>query len=621
MAVGFHCVHCSAKTNHRRQNMYKIKKYPLRSNFKFVFAPVWKEKRTYIRDMIIGIILSVIVPVTGSMLSALVVGLLGENLSAVTVIAAILSAFLGYALVNAADTYIRQKHVYHHIEVRVQLFTRQFTRKICEIPQEQYEAPELKLLREKASVAVSNNNAGVEGFLRAVSAFGTGLLGLFVYMAIAGLIHPIILVLLFVLSVIGALCNSLPDWYENKIRDENAKDEMTMQYIDRLNDDAVSGKDIRVFGLKNWIIGKYGNAIRNTRRRNAKKNSIAFAGKALETVLTAGRDLICYLYLIGQLKNGMSLTMFVFYLGIIGGFSAWFSQVSDSFAKMKYCNVHITDFRNFLDLGEKERKKKIPQNQFKTVEVVFDHVTFCYKGAEKPVLNDISFSLKSGEHKALVGLNGAGKSTLVKLISGLYLPTKGTIYVNGIDTRELDMETYYEHEAAVFQDTFTLTYSVAENVALSEQWEEQKVWECLEKAGLMQKVKALPQGLSTNLGKELSQDGVKLSGGETQKLLLARALYRDPSIILLDEPTAALDALAESEIYEIYNHTLADITALFISHRLASTRFCEEILLLSDGKIAECGSHEELMEQKGKYYELFLVQSKYYGKEGAEDVG
>ena len=236
------------------------------------------------------------------------------------------------------------------------------------------------------------------------------------------------------------------------------------------------------------------------------------------------------------------------------------------------------------------------------------------------MLNDISFSLKSGEHKALVGLNGAGKSTLVKLISGLYLPTKGTVYVNGIDTRELDRDAYYRHESAVFQDTFTLAYSVAENVALNEQWNEEKVWECLEKAGLSQKVTALPQGLSTNLGKELSQDGVRLSGGETQKLLLARALYRDPSIILLDEPTAALDALAESEIYEIYNRTLADITALFISHRLASTHFCEEILLLSDGRIAECGSHEELMEQKGKYYELFLVQSKYYGEGGAADV-
>lgn len=526
----------------RRRNMYKTKKYTLWSNFRFVFTPVWKEKRSYIRDMITGIILSVIVPVIGSMLSALVVGLLGESLSAVTVIAAILSAF------------------------------------------------------------------------------GTGVLGLFVYMVIAGSIHPVILLLLFGLSVIGAFCNSLPDWYENKIRDENARDEMTMQYIDRLSDDAISGKDIRVFGLKKWIIGKYGIAIKNTRRRNAKKNIIAFAGKSLETILTAGRDLICYLYLISQLKNGMSLTMFVFYLGIIGGFSAWFTQVSDSFAKMKYCSVHITDFRNFLNLGEDAGEKKIPQNQFKTVEVVFDHVTFCYKGAEKPVLNDISFSLKSGEHKALVGLNGAGKSTLVKLISGLYLPTKGTVYVNGIDTRELDREAYYRHESAVFQDTFTLAYSVAENVALNEQWDEEKVWECLEKAGLSQKVTALPQGLSTNLGKELSQDGVRLSGGETQKLLLARALYRDPSIILLDEPTAALDALAESEIYEIYNRTLADITALFISHRLASTRFCEEILLLSDGRIAECGSHEELMEQKGKYYELFLVQSKYYGEGGAADV-
>lgn len=600
--------------------MYETKKYTLWSNFKFVFTPIWKEKRTYIRDMTAGIILSAIVPVIGSMLSALVVGLLGKNLSRETVIAAILSAFVGYALVNAADTYIRQKHVYHHIEVRSQLFMRPFTRKICEIPQAQYEDPELKLLREKASIAICYNNAGVEGFLRAASALGTGLLGLFVYMVIAGSVHLVILVLLFVLSVIGALCNSLPDWYENKIRDENAKDEMTMQYIDRLNDDAVSGKDIRVFGLKNWIVGKYGKAIQNTRRRNAKKNSIAFAGKALETILTAGRDLICYLYLIDQLKNGMSLTMFVFYLGIIGGFSAWFAQVSDSFAKMKYCNVHITDFRNFLNLGEDEGGKKIPQNQFETVEVVFDHVTFCYKGAEKPVLEDVSFSLKSGEHKALVGLNGAGKSTLVKLISGLYLPTKGTVYVNGVDTRNLDRKAYYRHEAAVFQDTFTLTYSMAENVALSEQWDEKKVWNCLEQAGLAGKVKALPKGLSTNLGKELSQDGVRLSGGETQKLLLARALYRNPSIILLDEPTAALDALAESEIYEIYNETLADVTALFISHRLASTRFCEEILFLSDGKITECGSHEELMERKGKYYELFLVQSKYYEEEGAEDV-
>ena len=213
--------------------------------------------------------------------------------------------------------------------------------------------------------------------------------------------------------------------------------------------------------------------------------------------------------------------------------------MSDSFAKMKYCSVHITDFRNFLNLGEDAGEKKIPKNQFKTVEVVFDHVTFCYKGAEKPVLHDISFSLKSGEHKALVGLNGAGKSTLVKLISGLYLPTKGTIYVNGIDTRELDRKKYYEHEAAVFQDTFTLTYSVAENVALNEQWDEKKVWECLEKAGLMQKVKALPRGLDTNLGKELSQDGVKLSGGETQKLFLSDLLFVESDNHYLTLHTAA----------------------------------------------------------------------------------
>lgn len=184
----------------------------------------------------------------------------------------------------------------------------------------------------------------------------------------------------------------------------------------------------------------------------------------------------------------------------------------------------------------------------------------------------------------------------------------------------LNKEAYFKHQAAVFQEAFITAYSIAENVAMEEEWDEKRVWESLSQVGLYEKVKGLDKQLETYLGKDLSQEGISLSGGETQKLLLARAIYRNPALVVLDEPTAALDALAEAEVYELYAHTLRERTALFISHRLASTRFCDEIILLADGKIAECGTHDALMEKQGIYYELFKVQSKYYEQGDERDV-
>lgn len=281
--------------------------------------------------------------------------------------------------------------------------------------------------------------------------------------------------------------------------------------------------------------------------------------------------------------------------------------------KLKECSHSVSEMRQYIDLEtEDEKRKEIPTNQFEKIEIVFEHVFYQYENSHVPVLEDVSFTLNQGEHKALVGLNGAGKSTLVKLMTGLYLPTKGHIYVNGIDTRMLNKEEYFKHQAAVFQEAFITAYSIAENIAMEEKWDEKRIWESLSQVGLYEKVKGLDKQLETYLGKDLSEEGISLSGGETQKLLLARAIYRNPALVVLDEPTAALDALAEAEVYELYNHTLRNRTALFISHRLASTRFCDEIILLADGKIAECGTHDALMEKQGIYYELFKVQSKYY---------
>ena len=288
---------------------------------------------------------------------------------------------------------------------------------------------------------------------------------------------------------------------------------------------------------------------------------------------------------------------------------------------MKRCDSQVCDMRRYLDYCEEDDSDKlVPENGFDSIEIEFRNVTYKYQGADEAVLKDVSFKLNASEHKALVGLNGAGKSTLVKLISGLYLPTSGDVLVNGISTRKLKLKEYYRHQAAVFQDCFVTSYTVGENIAFSENWDEDKIWDCIRQAGLYDVIKGLPKGLMTYLGKDLTEEGVSLSGGQIQKLRLARALYRNPSLILLDEPTAALDAIGESEIYEIYSKVLRKKTSLFISHRLASTRFCDQIILLDNGKIAEQGSHEKLMQMQGKYAEIFNIQSKYYEEGGEPDV-
>ena len=221
---------------------------------------------------------------------------------------------------------------------------------------------------------------------------------------------------------------------------------------------------------------------------------------------------------------------------------------------------------------------------------------------------------------ALVGINGAGKSTIVKLLCGFYMPDEGHIYINGTDLATMDLDAWYRSLAAVFQDAFTYSFSIADNVTCSmgEDYDAEKCRETLKDAGLWEKMQKLPQKEKTFIGKEVSEDGIHLSGGETQKLMLARALYKGCALLLLDEPTAALDAIAENEMYEKYNEMLTGKTALFISHRLASTRFCDHILFLENGKITEEGTHEELMQKNGGYAEMFLVQSRYYKEEGAQ---
>jgi len=243
-------------------------------------------------------------------------------------------------------------------------------------------------------------------------------------------------------------------------------------------------------------------------------------------------------------------------------------------------------------------------------------VCFSYNPENGNVLNNFNLDIKPGEKIALVGVNGAGKTTIVKLLCGFYAPDSGEILISGIDIKNFRREELYRLFSAVFQDIMILPFTIAENVSMKSGRKTDKnlVWSCLEKAGLGEHIKTHEKGIDSKMLKNIDADGIMLSGGQQQKLLLARALYKDAPILLLDEPTAALDPIAESEVYEKFNEMSQNKTAVYISHRLASTRFCDRIVFLKDGAASEIGTHWELMQKGGEYANMFEIQSHYYNK-------
>ena len=302
------------------------------------------------------------------------------------------------------------------------------------------------------------------------------------------------------------------------------------------------------------------------------------------------------------------------YFSAFSGFSTWVTGILQQASTLRQESLDLSSVQEYLHLPEPfrfEGGKPIPQGP--SYELRLDHVTFRYPGTDRVILHDIDLTIHPGEKIAVVGLNGAGKTTLVKLLCGFYDPDEGRVLLNGIDIREFNRQDYYRLFSTVFQESSILDITVAETVAQDvDHIDMDRVKDCIAKAGLTEKIESLPQGYDTHIGKNVYLDGVEFSGGQTQRLMLARALYKDGPFLVLDEPTAALDPIAENDIYQKYSEMTAGKSSVFISHRLASTRFCDRILFVNDGVIAEEGTHDQLLKKGGSYAKLFDIQARYY---------
>lgn len=463
---------------------------------------------------------------------------------------------------------------------------------------------------------------GIEHFLKQFPLFVQSAIGFLIYSFLVGQISPwVILYMVASALLLGWLNMQIARLDEEMmIGMGNLYQRRGQAYAETMNREARG--DMILYQTKEWLLSKLHKISLEYKACFKKYGSMYAASDAVMAVLNFIRDSVVYVILIRQIMRGtLSVQGLLLFVGAVAGYSVWLKGMLNAVQEIVLQNHYLTDYRNYLAMGkldETEEPKTFAEIRGRAHEIRLEDVCYRYEGAPEDTISHVNLTIRPGEKVALVGANGAGKTTLVKLITGLYRPTSGHIYLDGVDAAAVPKSQYFKEFAAVFQDSQVFACTVAQNVSCQNNAEEERVKDCLVKAGLWEKIETLPEGIHHMLTRYLSDEGVELSGGEVQKLMLARALYKKAPVLVLDEPTAALDPIAESSMYEAYGNLGAGKTNIFISHRLSSTRFCDRICFLKEGQITETGTHEELLKAKGGYAEMFEIQAHYYEETSRE---
>lgn len=610
------------KRNKKDENTDEFhKEYGVISNCRYIFEKFVKYRKSLILFIITGSIAAASMTYLWSFIGKLVIDMIEQQASSPD---KDIKPLLYLTLITSAaellfmwlNTVSSMKMSVGFTYVRLMIIKERIA-KTLGMEYEALETPEMLDRLQKAKRATAGDWQGVQGMMTYMQVMGVQIISVTIAVAIMTTFNPWIIFIIVVLSFAQFL---FFDYIRKKDKKEMWDAMMPhwrkLEYMENVTTDFSYAKDIRLFGMQKYLAKKQIDVYDEELRHWIKSRQYWI----YNTIFAHGISLLRQLIIIGWLVysvvfNGLSIGNFTLYTASAAAFSNAINEILQALSALRERSAHTDDYRSFMDIPSADDKAQtipIPPADKYTFE--FKNVSFKYRGQEKYALKNVNLTLHAGEKLAVVGLNGAGKSTFIKLLLRLYDVTEGCILMNGTDIRKFDRKEYYELFAPAFQDVMVFAFPVAENVSMKEHFNTDKAEaeKMLRLAGLGDKLDKLEKGVDTELLKVLYDDGVDLSGGEKQKLALARALYKKSKIIVLDEPTAALDALAEFRLYQSFNELVGDRTAVYISHRLSSTRFCDRVAMFKDGEMVEIGTHDSLMEADGAYADMFRVQAQYY---------
>lgn len=602
----------------------KVKKqYNLFSNIAYALRNIWKWDKAFYLFFIPSIPLAVLLPLAATYFPKVLIDSV-ESQQSIQVVITIIGVYFGALLIVKLFNDLCKSKLHMRQYNLSCLYQHAISEKHMRTDYANTDNPEAITKYQHAMSDACSGQCAPEFIWQSLLGLFISLLGIFTYGFVIAIVSPWILMFLFLSAFITYLVSRWQRNYIEKNKDHWVTVDRKIGYLQSFSERFDHAKDIRIYGMFDWLSDMLTGFQKERFGWTKKVSARTLGGTCINALLMLIQNGVAYAILIVMVfNNEVGAGDFVFYFGAITGFSAWLNGIGNMVNDITHKSIKIGYYRDYFDIEEKYNHGEgcpMPTEQELPVDIELNNVSFKYASADGEIyaLKNVNLKIDKGEKLAIVGANGAGKTTLVKLMCGFYYPSEGEIKLNGHAIADYNIEDYYSLFSAVFQDIYLLPVTIAEFVSSSEkEIDRDRVMDVIRQAGLADKINSLPNGIDSRLMKGVFDDSIEMSGGEEQKLMLARALYKDAPVIVLDEPTAALDPIAENELYLKYNELTANKTSVYISHRLASTRFCDRIVYLENGEIVESGSHDELMKLGGKYAHMFELQSHYY-KEDVE---
>ncbi len=595
--------------------------HSLLSNTKYVYRESFKKYPKVKWLLLVNLVTEILVPIFAILITTLLVYTLTNDVAVETYILYISGMIILAYILEALRYWSFIRYSFENTFTRNATFLLRLAEHQVTTDYMNVESTDRKKIITRAFEAISSNYLGIEMLLKQTPLVIINSIGLIIYGILIAIYVPFVLAILVIMSIANYFLTKRANKYVAKMKNSLSDDFYEKYYLSKDSTNPNYGKDIRLYNLGKWFNELFVKLTKN--RRNVVKTiekRFMFADLS-NTVFLFIRDFIGYGVLLSLVINKqIDLATFTYLIGTVAGFSMWLNGFTSAFNLMRSSNISVNDYRRCIGGQSRYNEEGVSTSVLSSpLDIEFKDVTFSYPNAESPTIENLSFKVKAGEKIALVGNNGAGKTTIIKLLCGLYSPSKGTISVNGHDINSFNVNEYMKLLSVVFQDSEPVSLTIKSIIGCSrdEEVDTKKMWKAIEESGLKEKILSLENKENTYITKMFDESGIRLSGGEIQKLMLARSLYKDAPLLILDEPTAALDPLAEERLYLQYEDLVKDSTSIFISHRLSSTKFCDRILFLEQGCIVEEGSHNVLMNLNKKYREVFDIQAKYY-KEGDE---